>query len=532
MPSNDSATPRPEIALAWKRAQLNGLDPGSQVEPRLSEIDAGSRLMAAAGPVLDALAQQLRDTRFSVLLADREGRIIDRRVGEPRLTDALDDVLAVPGCQYTEDVAGTNALATAFELRRGISVTGDEHFLESLKQFCCYGEPIIHPATGRFEGVLDVTGHLRDATELLEPFLAQAARDIEQRLLAGSRMSDQRMLAAFRARASRTTQPILVLGDGLTLTNRAAADTFDASAARQLSHDLTSEHGTCTLYSRAGRPLPVRYEIIPGTTRGILFEATAAEQPRVVIPRARATGDHTFAGHRRSRTRVLIHGEPGSGRTRAARALAGSLPLTVLDGGQLTSAEVEPRTMSESADHLLVIDGIHLLDDPTAVAVARLLDDSPGWFALTSSPVDQLTGERIGLAARCTARWETQPLRGRREDIPMLARSVLADYGSHAHLSPSALGALCRYDWPGNLAELSAVLRVLAKTHHGEPITDTDLPAHVRRTSRRLSALEQSERDTIVSVLDRCGGNKAHAAELLGIGRTTLYRRLRELSVT
>ncbi|MFI6532684.1 sigma-54-dependent Fis family transcriptional regulator [Nonomuraea sp. NPDC050547] len=524
---------RPDIARSWRRAALSGLDPGSGVAgERLEEVDSGSRLMVAAKPVLDAVAEQLRNTRFSVLLADGEGRIVDRRLGDPRLADALDEVFAVPGCRYTEDVAGTNALATAFELRRGVSVVGPEHFLERLKGFCCYGHPVTHPVTGRLEGVLDVTGLARDATGLLEPFLAQAVRGIEQRLIEGSRLSDQRMLAAFRARTARTGAPVIVVGDGITMANRAAHETFDAAILRELGRELTGDHGVCLLHSRAGIPVRARYSVVPGAVRAVLFEAIDTGRAQPVVPRTRATEGTAdpLEPFRRRRRRLLIHGEPGSGRTYAAHALAGDHPSTVLDAASLSAGDITS-ALDRGPDHLVVIDGIHLLDDPTAATLAHLLDGTTGWYALTSGPVEELTGERIGPAARCASRWETIPLRSRRHDIPALARALLKGHGSTTHLTPAALDALSRHTWPGNLAELSAVMAELARRTEAGVITELDLPTTFRRPRRRLSALEQAEFDTIRSVLDRCRGNKVHAAAMLGIARTTLYRRLKELGL-
>src|ERR1700691_4233985 len=141
---------RPEIEVAWRRAQMFGLDPGMEVRGSvLSDIDRRSRLVVAAELVLDRMAQHLVDTRFSVLLADSASIIVDRRYGQRSLTGALDRVMAVPGSHYTEAVSGTNALATAYELRQPIAVTGPEHYLEALKQFSCFGAPIVHPATRR-----------------------------------------------------------------------------------------------------------------------------------------------------------------------------------------------------------------------------------------------------------------------------------------------------------------------------------------------------------------------------------------------
>lgn len=532
MPDIDTAGLRPEIALAWRRAALSGLGPGSGVsETRLDDVESDSRLMRAARPVLDRLAEHLRGTRFSVLLADRDARIVDRRFGDPNLAVALDNVLAVPGCRYTEDVAGTNALATAFETRRGISVVGGEHFLEPLRAFCCYGHPVVHPVTGRMEGVLDVTGYAQDATGLLEPFLTQAVRDIEQRLLDGSRRSDQHMLAAYRARTARSGNPVMVLGDGVTLANRAATEVFDPAVLREIGPELNGDDGVCLLRSRAGLPVRAEYTILPDTGRAVLFEADDV-RPRPVVPRTRIEEGTTdsLEPHRRRRTRLLIHGEVGSGRTSVAHALRGGHPCTVLDATSLSPPDITP-AMARGRDHLVVMDDIHLLDDPTAARLAHLLDSTAGWFALTSGPVEDLCGERAGVAARCTERWQTTPLRARRHDIPELARNLLKRHGSTAHLTPAALEAMSRHHWPGNLAELSAVMAELAVRMNGGVIGDRDLPATFRHPQRRLSVLEQSEYDTISSVLDRCRGNKVHAAEILGIGRTTLYRRLKQLGL-
>src|ERR1700733_6283892 len=81
---------RPEIELAWRRAQLAGLDPGMEVRGSvLSDIDRRSRLIVAAEPVLDRMAQDLVDTRFSVLLADRASVIVARRYAQRSLAGTV-----------------------------------------------------------------------------------------------------------------------------------------------------------------------------------------------------------------------------------------------------------------------------------------------------------------------------------------------------------------------------------------------------------------------------------------------------------
>ncbi|NUU23088.1 MAG: transcriptional regulator, partial [Streptomycetaceae bacterium] len=219
---------RPEIALSWRRSRISGLTPEA---PRLSvepdAVDRRSRLAAAADPVLADLAEQLDDAGYCLVLADRESRIAEISSGTRALRERLERLGGVKGGLFLEETTGTNSIATAHELHRGIAVHGEEHYLEPFKQFSCYGHPIIHPVTHRLEGVLDITCLTKDDSPLLTPFLARDARDIEERLLHDTRRAERRMLAAFRTAAAGRGRPVLVLGEGVVLANPAAVELLD-----------------------------------------------------------------------------------------------------------------------------------------------------------------------------------------------------------------------------------------------------------------------------------------------------------------
>ncbi|MDN5930588.1 MAG: hypothetical protein L0I24_05920, partial [Pseudonocardia sp.] len=148
----------PEIASSWRRTSEGGLDPDAEVDlGDVGLVDPEARLLRAARPVLDGLGAALDGSRYTVLLADREARLVDARYGLNSLRPALERVGAVVGTVFTEATTGTNSIATAHELRRGVSVHGEEHYLESFKRFACCGVPILDPVTGRLAGVLDIT---------------------------------------------------------------------------------------------------------------------------------------------------------------------------------------------------------------------------------------------------------------------------------------------------------------------------------------------------------------------------------------
>jgi DNA-binding NtrC family response regulator len=131
------------------------------------------------------------------------------------------------------------------------------------------------------------------------------------------------------------------------------------------------------------------------------------------------------------------------------------------------------------------------------------------------------------------------PLRERKSDIPILVNSFLEKFndmkGSVRAISEDAMARLLAYDWPGNVRELeNAVERAIA-LGSGPLLHVADLPSNLQygATERmphtdELLPLEELERRAILRALQEAGGDKMAAARLLGIGKTTLYRKLKE----
>ncbi len=130
------------------------------------------------------------------------------------------------------------------------------------------------------------------------------------------------------------------------------------------------------------------------------------------------------------------------------------------------------------------------------------------------------------------------PLRERQGDIRLLVDSLLHKYaepdGTRRTFSNAAIDHLSRYDWPGNVRELeNVVARALALS--SESLIDVkDLTLDFRRDAaseptphRELPTLDELERQAIARTLQETGGDKIAAARILGIGKTTLYRRLK-----
>jgi DNA-binding NtrC family response regulator len=140
---------------------------------------------------------------------------------------------------------------------------------------------------------------------------------------------------------------------------------------------------------------------------------------------------------------------------------------------------------------------------------------------------------------------EIPPLRDRAVDIPALAEQLVRRLADRyqlppAELAPDAVAALTAYRWPGNIRELENVLARALALRAGQSITLRDLPPAVGKVAPIVAQaglmeqeptlpLEEVERRYIVHVLEATHGNKLKAAEILGIDRSTLHRKLKQI---
>ncbi len=132
------------------------------------------------------------------------------------------------------------------------------------------------------------------------------------------------------------------------------------------------------------------------------------------------------------------------------------------------------------------------------------------------------------------------PLRERRQDIPLLTEHFLERLNRTSEqqhtISDAAMKAMLGYDWPGNVRQLENCLERACALTTGPEIQLADLPSYLTEAAGHLAAgvnakilpMAEVERQTILSAIQQLNGDKLLAARLLGIGKTTLYRKLKE----
>ena len=130
------------------------------------------------------------------------------------------------------------------------------------------------------------------------------------------------------------------------------------------------------------------------------------------------------------------------------------------------------------------------------------------------------------------------PLRQRRDDIPLLVDKMIERYddsGSVREISTDAMDILTRYNWPGNIRELKSVITKALIFSDADIITPPDLPRYLavnqKVPTRQPKTLEEMEKNHIIAVLAETGGNQSQAAEILGINRKTLYKKIHKFKI-
>ncbi len=182
-------TPRPIILSSWQRCNVLQVNPARRYAPlavaRESQLqnlrEANEILVRATRSVMDHLTDFLAASGYVVVLSDAKGRLLDV-VGDATIRRHLARIDFVPGGDWSEAAAGTNAIGTALADGHGVQLMAAEHYCDGWQDLTCTAAPIRHPFTGEVMGILDVTGDYRLIRTFLTSTLAEATLDASQQV--------------------------------------------------------------------------------------------------------------------------------------------------------------------------------------------------------------------------------------------------------------------------------------------------------------------------------------------------------------
>lgn len=283
--------------------------------------------------------------------------------------------------------------------------------------------------------------------------------------------------------------------------------------------------------------------------------------------------------------RVLIYGESGTGKELVARAIhaqsrrasapfvevnSAAIPEELIESelfghvkGAFTGATAAKKGKFELADGAtLFLDEVGDMSANVQAKVLRVLEEQHfepvgsgnlidvdvRVIAATNKQLDLLIEHgrfRDDLFYRLNViPFQLPPLRERAEDVLLLVehfnQNFSRAYGKEPkQFTPEALAELQNYSWPGNVRELRNTIERVVIMHKGIKVTAADLPAHGKEeapvTSFRFPSFKEAtdayHREFIQRKLEEADGNVSRAAELMGVDRSHLYRRMRALGI-
>jgi sigma-54 dependent transcriptional regulator, acetoin dehydrogenase operon transcriptional activator AcoR len=561
----------PILASWWRSRQWNV--PADHIElSYVRDPDLDTPLTRSAMPVLRHLREHLEGQPISVILTDSAGVVLTRLTADHDLERHLDGVKLAPGFSYAEEYVGTNGIGTALEGGQPAHVFGHEHYAEHLEDLACAGVPIHHPISGKVVGAVDLTCWRKNADPLLIALVKTTADQITQALLTDSSAQELELLQDYLRACRRTNGIVLAINSDVVMMNDHARQVLDpgdqavllGQAGEALAGGKTGavEVDLPTGLTARMHCRPTRSLSPLGTAGGVvhvkLLEATrrlagdSAPSARMFLPGLVGSGALWLRSCQQVQDTyetdewLVLEGEPGVGKLAVARAVhqrrnpAGR--FDVLDAAEAATPDwlVRARRTLLTAEDDLVIRHVDQLGPRQLHILAGALHEARStprqgrlWVAvtLTGRSVSPNLTELLRLFPSTVA---LPPLRHHIEDLPELTTFFLGKLSQHGRLncSPEATQLLVRSNWPGNVEQLWQVIRRIVQRRRTGTILPRDLPPECWTVSRRLlSPLEALERDAIVASLLDTEGNKAKAAESLGMSRATIYRKIHEYGI-
>lgn len=552
--------------------------------------DRSASWLDSARPQLDSLYAQIKNTHCAILMADAQGTIL-HGLGDTEFLPKARRVELMPGGVWSEPARGTNAIGTAAREGRPVVVHAGEHYLDQNGFLTCAAVPIFDPH-GAVLGVLDISSDAHHPQHHTLALANLAASMIENQWL--ERSCSNAHLLYFHPDAhllgglyegvvaydddgrilgsNRWARHHLALEPG-RLQDLSLTDLFDTA-----SHDPAGQTALQTLtgdqfharHREPARPIRKRHAPTTNDTIHAAFADLSHGDPgvdRCIRQASRVLGRDVP---------ILLQGETGVGKEVWARALhqagprrdgplitvnCAAIPETLIEaelfgyrGGAFTGADRKgaPGRILEADGGTLFLDEIGDMPLALQTRLLRVLQERQvtpvgggparavrfDLISATHADLDQGVQNgtfRGDLFYRINGFQVRLPPLRERQDFDALVERMLTDQQAQG-LTADVWALFRQHPWPGNLRQLHSVIHTAALLAEPDEAIDVDhLPSgFIDEIDRRIApagSLADAEADAIQQALDQQNGNMSAAARQLGIDRSTLYRKLKQLEV-
>lgn len=502
---------RPVIARSWQRCRERGVDPLRQVAPTAFLPACAEEAISFRSLAIDCLnyfGQTVTGSDYVLVLSDGQGVLQHVVVSNKRYYTLLERHNFVPGADWSEAGAGTNAIGTALAEEAPVMVSGPEHYCAGWHPYACAAAPIRDLLTGRLLGTVDVSSFYRELHPHTLGWVIAIARFIEAEWRRNNFRSGRRRLPERVDQFPRehVPPPDLI---GTSPGWRRAFDLARRAARTDINVLITGETGT-------GKEVLARFiHRESGRRDGPFVALNCAALPReLVVSELFGYAEGAFTGAAR-----------GGWGGRFLAAHRGTLFLDEIGDAPPEVQLALLRAIEEKQVSPLGASKTLPADVRIIAATSRNLVELMNAGSFRWDLYYRLAGITIPLP----------PLRERKEDVLPLAYAFLQAaaqrQGRLLYLAPTVEKLFLSYPWPGNVRELKNTVEAAAALTEAPVISIESLPAFLKEyflaTSHAASSESGEKVAEILKALRETGGNIRKAARLLGIDRSTLYRRLR-----
>ncbi|WP_242868725.1 sigma-54-dependent Fis family transcriptional regulator [Desulfotomaculum copahuensis] len=519
------------IAASWQRCRSAAVNPAGgiccQVHPddRLRQImESNKKMLAIASPIIETVYHCIQDSGFMVVLVDQEGVILKTMGDYKTLTNA--GLLNFhSGADWTERSVGTNAIGTCLATGIPIQVTGAEHFCYQHHAWTCSAAPIRSPA-GNILGCLDISGPYEKMHPHTLGMIVAAAQAIESQLC--------NELISVKSTSTRNHFTIMMDPVSQERNKNRTGFTFQdiigkskkIRATVNLAMRASTSSSTVLLLGESGTGKEVFAQAIHNASerrhRPFIPVNCAAMPAGLVQSELFGYNDGAFTGAKRG-------GQAGK--------------FEMAEGGTIFLDEIADMPLEMQANLLRV------LQEKTIMRVggSKVIPLDVRVIAATNRDLFQEVRNgnfREDLFYRLNViTIEIPPLRAREGDLRILIEHFLGILSTRLNksiknISSPAMEILTQYQWPGNIRELANVIEQAINIAENDIIDAGHLPRYLTQSLInppdeiwRIITLDQLEEKTISKTLSHFRGNISKTARALGIGRNTLYEKIKKYNI-
>ncbi|MFF9346273.1 sigma-54-dependent Fis family transcriptional regulator [Streptomyces sp. NPDC014734] len=553
--STDRMGVAPELLRSWQRSrEALGVPANVREVPHVAEDELDQHLLDLFQAPMSRFSADLSGTGVGLLLADAQGRILGRWAVDRDASRHFDRVGTDRGAVLDESLVGTNGVGTVLATGRSVQITGAEHYAEMYSDAVCTGTPVRHPLTRKTVAVVTLSSGFIEGRVLLRPMVRAVADQLEQHLLDVASPKARAVFQAFLDASKAKAGAVVGFGpQGLVMQSQSASRLSNADVAA-LGDLARRGSGGRFVIELSGGSTEVRLAPVEGGAGAIVSLQRGRSSTATAPGRARPqlvgrspdwmAALHAVARRREAPRPVVIAGEAGTGKTSLALGLpfrpgeSGPGAHVVIDtvertliGGKRWLRGIAERLQSGAP---VIVKGIDALDPAARLALAGLLEMSvpKGPVTLTATLRSAAEAEETAVGLGASHVW-VPPLRERTADLPALWRYFTDRSMPGVGLEPRAetLDLLTGYEWPRNLKELHNVVEGLALAGKRGYVLPGDLPERIQG-ARALTMIERAELEAISRALREADGNRSRAAEMLGLSRATIYRKMKSYKLT